>query len=81
MKILIYRYCRMTYNENSKLAIMKWRKNNKESYNEYMMNQMKKYNANNKEQINSKRMDKYYATKTFKDPFLREAHIFRYILL
>ena len=49
----------MTYNENSKLAIMKWRNNNKQVYNEYMISQMKIYNANNKEQINSKRMDKY----------------------
>ena len=71
----------MTYNENRKLAIMKWRNSNKQVYNEYMISQMKIYNANNKEQINSKRMDKYYATKIYKDPFLREAHIFRYILL
>ena len=69
----------MTYNENSKLAIMKWRNNNKQVYNEYMISQMKIYNANNKEQINSKRMDKYYAIKIYKDPFLREVLI-KYII-
>ena len=71
----------MTYNENSKLAIMKWRDTHKVSYNAYMKLHMRKYNANNKPLINSKRMDKYYASKIYTDDFLREAHIFRYILL
>jgi hypothetical protein len=71
----------MTYNENSKIAIMKWRSNNKEMYNSYMTGQMKIYHSNNKEKVNGRRMERYYASKVFKDPFLMEAKIFRYILL
>ncbi len=71
----------MTYNENSKTAIMKWRGNNKEVYNNYMMEKMKIYHANNKVKVNERRMERYYADKVYKDPFVMEAKIFRYILL
>ena len=71
----------MTYNEDSKTAIMKWRGNNKEMYNKYVSIQMKKNHSNNREKVNGKRMEYYYATKVYKDPFLMEAKIFRYILL
>jgi hypothetical protein len=60
----------MTYKENNKIAILKWRENNTEKYNEYMNNYIKtKYRA----QKNSYRMKSYYLK--------REFEIFRRILL
>ena len=71
----------MTYNENSKNAIMKWRGNNKEKYNDYMKVQMKNHYVINKAKVIEQRMVRYYADKVYKDPFMMEAKIFRYILL
>ena len=71
----------MTYNEIRKIAIMKWRHNNKQIYNDYVKDQMKMYHSKNKEKVNVQRMIRYYADKVYQDPFLMEAKTFRYILL
>ena len=63
----------MTYNENSKKAIDKWRLKNKEKYNSYMLTKVKEYRINNNEHSNRLRMLRYY--------YHKEAAIFRNILI
>ena len=68
----------MTYNETIKSNIMRWRAKNKEYYNLYVGIQNQKFRDNNRDAVNKQRMEYYYINK---DPFLREAKIFRKILL
>lgn len=68
----------MTYNETIKSSIMKWRSKNREHYNLYVGLQNQKYRENNREAVNKQRMEYYYINK---DPYLKEAKLFRKILL
>ena len=74
----------MTYNESNKRATQKWRENNRETYNAYNNNIVKvlRDQDNNREILNDRRMELYYAKKGVEyTPFMREAKVFRMILL
>lgn len=58
------------YTETNRIAVAKWRKNNREQYNEYMRENIYQKHC---EKIKGKRMGKYYLEKELK--------IFRQILL
>lgn len=56
----------MTYNENIKQYIDKWRTSNREKYNNYCATQMKKQYEKNKEIKNRKDLERYYLNKELK---------------
>lgn len=55
----------MTYNENNKKAIYKWREKNIDIFRAYNALQQRKFYGNNKEVINKRNLDKYYFKKEF----------------
>ena len=67
----------MTYNENIKRAIDKWRETHKEEYRKYIRNQCSKYRENNREKCNATRLRCYYEKK----PYLKISRIFSEIQL
>ena len=54
------------YNEKKKIAIYKWRENNKESYNAYVAEQMKKQYEKDKEKKLKKNAERYLVKMEFK---------------
>jgi hypothetical protein len=66
----------MTYNNNLKKAIYKWRETHQEEYREYMRSTQAEYRANNKDKANASRMKCYYEDR---DPYLKQCKTFRRI--
>lgn len=68
----------MTYNENIKNSIYKWRATHKDQFNAYCAALMKKQYEKNKDDKNKKNLQRYYERK---DPYIKMARIFREIQL
>jgi predicted phosphohydrolase len=53
----------MTYNENIKTSIYKWRNNNREKYNDVCRVGCRKWKEKNKDYHNKKELERYYYKK------------------
>lgn len=53
----------MTYNDNIKNSIYKWRGTHKEQFNAYCASLMKKQYLKNKDEKNKKNLERYYFKK------------------
>ena len=73
MLYILYIYIMTYYNENSKIAIYKWRSNHKDEHNAYLFKKNNEYKLLYRDHINSLRRRMYQ--------FHKEAKIFRNILL
>lgn len=55
----------MTYNENIKNSIYKWRENHIDEFREYNALQQRKFYEKNREYKNKKNLERYYFKKEF----------------
>jgi len=55
----------MLYNDENKILMYKWRKENKEKYNEIARKGAAKYRAENREKIKEKELKRYYVKKFY----------------
>jgi hypothetical protein len=55
----------MLYNDENKILMYKWRKENKEKYNEIARKGAAKYRAENREKIKEKELNRYYVKKFY----------------
>ena len=55
----------MLYNDENKILMYKWRKENKEKYNKIARKGAAKYRAENREKIKEKELNRYYVKKFY----------------